>query len=303
MSESPFTDLDRPPLSEAALNRALVRPGGLWSGVTVVDRAGSTNADLAERAKSGEREGAVLIAETQLAGRGRLGRVWNAPPRSGLTFSVLLRPDVPQLRQGWLPLLFGVAAASAVRRVAGVDVRLKWPNDLLVGERKLAGILAERVETGAVVVGMGLNVSLRADELPVGTATSIAIELGDRAKSDSAKSDRAEHEEPAEGGEGQPGSMDERAHGTDRDPLIRAILREIESHYRDWQSAGGDADACGLRAAYQASSATIGREVRVELPGDRILTGTATGVDAEGHLQVGGRTLSAGDVVHVRPAS
>ncbi|MEV4062981.1 biotin--[acetyl-CoA-carboxylase] ligase [Nonomuraea dietziae] len=291
MSESPFTDLDRPPLNQAALSRALVRPGGLWSGVTVVDRAGSTNADLAERARAGEGEGAVLIAEAQFAGRGRLGRAWTAPPRSGLTFSVLLRPEVPVARQGWLPLLFGVAAASAVRRVAEIDVRLKWPNDLLVGERKLAGILAERAEDGAVVVGMGLNVSLRPDELPVDTATSIAIEHDGRAKNG----------RPAVGDERH--SPDERARATDRDPLIRAILREIESHYREWQSADGDADACGLRAAYQASSATIGREVRVELPGGRFLTGVAAGVDASGHLQVGDRTLNAGDVVHVRPSS
>ena len=99
----------------------------------------------------------------------------------------------------------------------------------------------------------------------------------------------------------------ERLLGTDRDPLLRAILREVEWHYLDWTEAGGDADACGLRAAYQASSATIGRQVRVELPGDRILTGLATGVDASGQLQVrasdGDHVLSAGDVVHVRTDS
>ncbi|MGV9304813.1 biotin--[acetyl-CoA-carboxylase] ligase [Nonomuraea sp. NPDC003727] len=281
MSDSPFTDLDRPPLNQAALSRALVRPGGLWTEIAVVDRTGSTNADLTERARAGAPEGTVLIAETQVKGRGRLGRTWNAPPRSGLTFSVLLRPGVPPSRQGWLSLLFGVAAASAVRRVAELDVRLKWPNDLLVGDRKLAGILAERIEDGAVIIGMGLNVSLRPEELPVETATSIAIELG----ASTAEPDR------------------ERARGTDRDPLIRAILREIETHYRDWIAVGGDPDAAGLRAAYQASSATIGREVRVELPGERTLTGTATGIDPSGRLQVGEQTLSAGDVVHVRPSS
>ncbi|MEU7896903.1 biotin--[acetyl-CoA-carboxylase] ligase [Nonomuraea sp. NPDC049152] len=283
MSDSRFADLDRPPLNQAALARALVRPGGLWTDLTVVDRTGSTNADLAQQARAGAREGSVLIAEAQFAGRGRLGRIWNAPPRSGLTFSVLLRPQVPPDRQGWLPLLFGVAAASAVRRVAELDVRLKWPNDLLVGERKLAGILAERVENGAVVVGMGLNVTLRTPELPTDAATSIAIEL--------------------EGAEADPDPDRERPQGTDRDPLIKAILREIESHYREWTAADGDADASGLRAAYQASSATIGREVRVELPGERLLTGMATGIDPSGHLQVAGQTLSAGDVVHVRPSS
>ncbi|WP_336207692.1 biotin--[acetyl-CoA-carboxylase] ligase [Nonomuraea sp. LPB2021202275-12-8] len=268
-----YSDLDRPPLSEAALNRALVRPGSLWTGVTVVDSTGSTNADLALDARGGAGEGAVLVAEEQLAGRGRLGRTWTAPPRAGLTFSVLLRPSVPVAAYGWLPLLFGVAAASAVRRLAEVDVRLKWPNDLLVGERKLAGVLAEQAE-GAVVVGMGLNVLLKPGELPVETATSLAIE---------------------------------QAACLDRDPLLRAVLREVETHYREWADAGGDADACGLRAAYLAASATVGRQVRVELPGGAVLAGTATGIDRAGHLQVaaGGETLalSAGDVVHVRPTA
>ncbi|MEN3535361.1 biotin--[acetyl-CoA-carboxylase] ligase [Microbispora sp. ZYX-F-249] len=270
MPNSPYADLDRPPLSETALTRALVRPGSLWSSVRVVERTGSTNADLARTVRESPAEGAVLVAEAQVAGRGRLGRPWTAPTRSGLTFSMLLRPEVPLARQGWLALLVGLAAASAVRRIAEVDVRLKWPNDLMVGERKLAGILAERVDR-AVVVGMGLNVSLRREELPVDRATSLAIE---------------------------------EAACTDRDPLLRAILREIESHYRDWVAADGDPDASGLRAAYLAWSSTVGQEVRVELPGDRVLTGLATGVDASGHLLVrggdGDHALSAGDVVHVR---
>lgn len=276
MDESPYTDLDRPPLSQRALTRALVRPGSLWSSLTVVGRTGSTNADLAEAARAGAPEGTVLVTEYQSAGRGRQGRTWSAPPRSGLMFSVLLRPRVPVARLGWLPLLVGVAGATAVRRIAEVDVRLKWPNDLLAGERKLAGVLAERVESGgdgAVVVGMGLNVSLRREELPVPTATSLALEG---------------------------------AACTDRDPLLRAVLREIERHYRDWTAADGDADAAGLRSAYLAASATVGREVRVELPSDRVLTGVATGVDASGCLLVraGGeeRAVSAGEVVHVRPA-
>lgn len=90
MSESPFTDLARPPLNERALNRMLVRPESLWRRVRVVAETGSTNVDLAEAARRGEPEGAVLVAESQRAGRGRLGRSWTAPPRSGLTFSVLL---------------------------------------------------------------------------------------------------------------------------------------------------------------------------------------------------------------------
>ncbi|KAA9381663.1 biotin--[acetyl-CoA-carboxylase] ligase [Microbispora cellulosiformans] len=271
MPDSPYADLDRPPLSETALTRALVRPGSLWSSVRVVERTGSTNADLAKTVRDTPGEGAVLVAEAQFAGRGRLGRPWSAPPRSGLTFSMLLRPEVPLARQGWLALLVGLAAASAVRRIAELDVRLKWPNDLMIGERKLAGILAERVDR-VVVIGMGLNVSLRREELPVERATSLAVE---------------------------------NAACTDRDPLLRAILREVESHYRDWVAADGDPDASGLRAAYLAWSATVGQDVRVELPGERVLTGRAAGIDPAGHLIVRGEdgehSLSAGDVVHVRP--
>ncbi|MFI6519951.1 biotin--[acetyl-CoA-carboxylase] ligase [Spirillospora sp. NPDC050679] len=281
MSTSPYGDLDRPPLNEQALRRTLVRPGGFWRGIEVVEETGSTNADLADAAREGAPEGTVLVTEVQTAGRGRLGRPWTAPPRSGLMFSMLLRPAVPAARLGWAPLLTGVAAATAVRRmterVAGgdfgeargdraVDVRLKWPNDLLVGDRKLAGVLAEKVDD-ALVIGIGLNVGLRAAELPVPTATSLAVE-------------------------GAPLS--------DRAPLLRAILREFGTWYREWTALDGDPETSGLRTAYKDLCATLGREVRVQLPGDRSLTGVARDVDGAGRLVVGDEAVSAGDVVHVR---
>ncbi|WP_406283134.1 biotin--[acetyl-CoA-carboxylase] ligase [Embleya sp. NBC_00896] len=270
--DSPFTNLDRPPLREAALRKALLVPGGLWREVNVVPETGSTNADLAARAD--EPEGLVLTAESQVAGKGRMDREWVAPPRSGIAVSVTLAPDeVPVARWGWLPLLTGVAAASAVSRVSGVDVRLKWPNDLLVGERKVAGILAERAGAG-VVVGLGLNVSLRQEELPVPTATSLAL---------------------AE------------AETIDRDPILRAVLRELEDWYTRWRLTGGDARASGLLAVYTDLCATIGRRVRVELPADQVLEGLATGIDDDGRLLVTGSNgptaVGAGDVVHVRPAA
>ncbi len=142
-----------------ALRRAVVRPGGLWRAVEVTAATGSTNADLLDRAAAGAPEGVVLAAEEQRAGRGRLGRVWVSPPRAALTFSLLVRPHaIAPARRGWLPLLAGVAVAAAVRAVAGVDARLKWPNDVLAGPAKLGGILAEAAGD-AVVVGIGLNVS------------------------------------------------------------------------------------------------------------------------------------------------
>lgn len=281
---SAYSDLDRPPLNERALNRALVREGSFWQDVRVVEETGSTNADLAALAGEGAPEGTVLAAESQRAGRGRLGRAWNAPPRSGLMFSVLLRPGdgVPPARLGWLPLLTGVAVAAAVRTVTGrsgegfegggksVAAGLKWPNDLLVGERKLAGILAEKTDD-AVVVGVGLNVSLREHELPVPTATSLVLEG---------------------------------AAVSDREILLRAALRELALRYTEWRAADGDPDGSGLRAAYREHSATLGREVRMELPGGGSVTGTAVDVDTEGRLVVGTdggeKAFTAGDVVHVR---
>ncbi|MYS21654.1 BirA family transcriptional regulator, biotin operon repressor / biotin-[acetyl-CoA-carboxylase] ligase [Streptomyces sp. DvalAA-14] len=284
MTRSRWSDLERPPLNAAALRRAVVVPDGLWTELDVVEATGSTNSDLTERAGRGAPEGAVLIAEEQTAGRGRLDRRWTAPARSGLFFSVLLRPgepagdraEVPAHRWGWLPLLAGVATATALSRAAGVDTALKWPNDLLVTvdgeERKAAGILAERVGT-AVVVGIGLNVSLHEEELPVPTAASLAL-AG--------------------------------AQGTDRDPLLRAVLRSIADWYRAWREVGGDPAASRLQQTYAAGCATLGRQVRAELPGGREVSGTAVAVDGDGRLVIAGpggeEAVGAGDVVHLRPA-
>lgn len=276
---SRWSDLGRPPLNVAALRRALLVPGGLWTSLDVLPSVGSTNSDLAERAGDLP-EGAVLVAEEQTAGRGRLDRSWTAPPRSGLFLSVLLRPgpEIPPERWGWLPLLGGVAAATGLARAAGTDLTLKWPNDLLVTvggeERKTGGILAERAGDDAVVLGLGINVSLDAGELPVPTAGSLGLA---------------------------------NAVSTDRDPLLRAVLRSLEQWYGDWRAAGGDAGACGLQAAYAAGCATLGREVRAELPGGKALTGEAAAIDGDGRLVVttgdGERTaVSAGDIVHLRPA-
>ena len=149
----------RPALDAGAVRQAVLTPGGLWQTVEVTAATGSTNADLLARAASGAPEGAVLAADEQRAGRGRLGRAWVSPPRAALTFSLLLRPQgVPPARRGWLPLLAGVAVTAAVRSVASVEARLKWPNDVLAGPAKLGGILAE-ASGNAVVIGIGLNVS------------------------------------------------------------------------------------------------------------------------------------------------
>src|SRR5207248_3097660 len=131
------TAAGRAPLNGPALTRALVRPGGFWRALEVTPLTGSTNADLLDRAAGGAPEGSVLVAEAQTAGRGRMGRGWLSPPGAALMFSVLLRPAaVPPGRRGWIPLLAGMAVVSAVA-VTGLDARLKWPNDVLAGGRKL----------------------------------------------------------------------------------------------------------------------------------------------------------------------
>src|SRR5258707_7231679 len=165
----------RPPLNVHALREALVAPGRLWHDVRVVTETGSTNADLLAEARSGVPEGVVLAAEAQSAGRGRIGRQFVSPPRAALLFSVLLRPvSVPPAMRGWVPLLTGVAVASALSAEAAVDARLKWPNDVLVSGEKLAGILTEQ-SGDAIVVGTGINVSTGREELPVPDATSLAL--------------------------------------------------------------------------------------------------------------------------------
>jgi BirA family biotin operon repressor/biotin-[acetyl-CoA-carboxylase] ligase len=272
---SRWSDLERPALDGPALATALTRDSALWRSLVVVDSVGSTNAQLVAGAADDGPEGTVLVAEHQVAGRGRMDRVWTSPPRAGLTVSFLLRPDVPAARRGWLPLLTGVALAEAVGAVTGVRASLKWPNDLLALDgRKLAGILAESTSSPtrptAVVVGVGLNVSTTTDELP-DTATSLS---------------------------GVTGAT------VDRAPVLLAFLRAVEQRYRRWTAALGDPIASGLAADYIAWSSTVGTDVVVSLPDGSTLRGTATAVDWDGRLVVtttdGTVELASGDVRHVR---
>jgi BirA family biotin operon repressor/biotin-[acetyl-CoA-carboxylase] ligase len=273
-------------LDATEITAALVYPGSLWRAVRVVAQTGSTNADLLAAAGAGAAEGTVLVAEAQTAGRGRLDRRWASPPRAGLTFSVLLRPGgVPAALLGWLPLLAGVAAAATVRRVTAVDAVLKWPNDVLAGDAKLGGILAERTGT-AVVIGIGINVwQGQADLPPDAAATSLALAAADGA---------------GLAGPGRPGL---------RARLLTDLLDGLSRWYLAWrdQASPGDADACGLRREYLRRCATLGRPVTVTMPGAEPVTGTAAGVDETGRLEVrtaaGLVPVTAGHVTHVRPAN
>lgn len=274
---SPYDDLDRPPLHAAALDRALVRPGSMWTGVEVLATTPSTNSVLRDRAADPASTGLVVLAEHQTAGRGRLGRSWVAPPRSAITMSVLVRPvGVEVACWPWIPLLTGLALAAALRRTAEVEATLKWPNDVQIADKKVAGILVERVETSdlapAAVIGMGVNVSLGAQELPVPEATSLLM-------AGAAMSDRA--------------------------VLVRAVLRALERLLTRWESTGGDASH-GLLDSYVAACSTIGQQVQVDLPDGERLHGEATGIDATGRLLVetaaGQRAISSADLMHLRAA-
>jgi BirA family biotin operon repressor/biotin-[acetyl-CoA-carboxylase] ligase len=277
-------------LDVAEITNVVVHPGGLWREVRLVGETGSTNADLLAQAGAEAAEGLVLVAEAQTAARGRQGRQWTSPPRAALTFSVLLRPrGVPPALLGWVPLLAGVAAASAVRSVAGVETTLKWPNDLIAKGGKLGGILAER-SGPAVVVGIGINVWQDRAGLPGDGATSVLLE--------------AQAGNPAREGDGGGGAAE--APGR-RELLLAELLAALSHWYLAWrdQASPGDADTCGLRREYSRRCATLGRDVVVTMPGTEVISGTAAGVDWAGRLEVrtehGRVSVTAGDVVHVRP--
>ena len=269
------------------MRRALTTgPDPAWRSLDLVAETGSTNADLAVRARAGEPEGAVLVADHQTAGRGRRDRTWSSPPRTGLAVSVLLRPSSPPEHWSWLTLMAGVAVTDALIHTCGLPATLKWPNDVLVPvpgaaePGKVAGLLAEMVQTdpgsgtgGAVVLGIGINVSHDVAELPVPTATSLKLA----------------------------GSA-----VTDRDTVLRAVLRALADGYREFGTG-----TKGLAAVYRERCSTIGRRVQAHLPDGTTLVGLADGVDDDGRLLIleeadGAVTdrqhaLSAGDVVHIRP--
>ena len=282
-----------PTVDANSLARRIVLAGGVWESVAALATVGSTNAELAAAARAGAASGSVLISDHQSAGRGRFDRVWEAPPGTSLAISALLRPtaSVPLARWLWLPLLTGLAVADGLRMACGVDTELKWPNDVLIGGRKVCGILTERVETApgpveptshrmveptshrmvesveippAVIIGMGINTTLRADQLPVPTATSLALA----------------------GATVDPGGV------------AASVLLALDGWYRRWL-AGDD-----LRADYAERCTSVGREVRVQLSEREAVTGRSTGVDPSGCLlvEVDGRerAFAAGDVFHLR---
>lgn len=263
--------MERKPLDAARLQR-WCRDSRMWDSIEILETIDSTNTELARRAGQGAHPGSVLTAEVQSAARGRLSRSWVSPPHAGIAVSMLLKPEVPPARWSWLPLLAGVATCQTIVEQCRVPAALKWPNDVLVGAEldKCSGILAE-IAAGAVVLGIGLNVTLTRDELPRPDATSLLLAGA--------------------------------AH-TDRTTLLSALLDRIASWYANWRATEGDPQASGLAAAYRLRCHTLGLNVDVSLPDGTVISGVASAIDADGRLcletEDGRIAVAAGDVYHVR---
>ena len=254
-----------------ALIDSLVNGPSIVTAVQWFDTCDSTNAVASRAAAEGAPAGLLVLADEQTAGRGRHGRSWQAPPGSSLLLSLLVRPMGPASAIGLLPLLAGLVLAETVaRHLPDAEVALKWPNDLLLGEQKAAGILAE-ASGDVVVVGRGVNIDWRGIQRPeeLATATSLAEAAG---------------------------------HDIDRWRVLAGVIGMFSQRYDQWLQL-----PAGFLDGYRQRCATIGRPVRVERTRRSTLTGIATGVDADGSLLVRigfGQTLPvrAGDVEHLRPA-
>lgn len=242
-----------------------------------VESTGSTNSDLIAGATARPAEFphlSVLVAGEQTAGRGRSGREWQAPAGSSLFASVLVRPGTVSATQfAWLPLIAGLAMANAVSGfVASQRTWVKWPNDVLVGEKKVCGVLSELLgDASGVVIGAGVNVFQTADQLPLETATSLA---------------------------------EEGIHIESLDQLLAAYLKNLSSLVDDFVALAGEVGESELHEKISAACSSLGRQVRVVLPNNQEFVGEAVALDRLGRLVVNNnsetRSVSVGDVIHLR---
>ena len=275
MPAAPLSHADPiPPLSAVALAARLaadprIVANGTRYRIECVAETGSTNRDLLGRGDPGD-EPVIRTAELQTTGRGRVGRTWTSPAGAGLTFSVLMSDrDLAVDRLGWVGAVLGLAVVGALDAISpGLPSGLKWPNDVLIGERKCAGVLAERT-AGALIVGCGLNVSSTEADLPRPDATSLVLQ----------------------------------GVTVDRSELLAEILGQFTELIGRWRAAGGS--TADLRPAYLARCVTVSQVVRIDLPGGDSVTGQAVDVDETGRLVVdtgAGDPIAyaAGDVVHAR---
>jgi BirA family biotin operon repressor/biotin-[acetyl-CoA-carboxylase] ligase len=243
-------------LDKAVINSSVTQ---YWR-VSVVDVTASTQNDLAALARSGKaKAGDVIAANYQSAGRGRLSRTFEAPKNSALLFSFYIQPKRSKEDWGWIALIAGASVAQAL---AKVKANVKWPNDILVNEKKISGLIAEIVDDG-VVVGIGINVGMTVEELPVLTATSLAIEgVGD----------------------------------TNRNEILARVLALFETNFTTWDN--GDNSVAQI---YTSLSSTLGTKVQIHYPNEQIEKGLAVAISPRGELILdSGSHVQAGDVVHLR---
>jgi BirA family transcriptional regulator, biotin operon repressor / biotin---[acetyl-CoA-carboxylase] ligase len=240
-------------LDQQRLERELA---GIAGPVRYLKETGSTNSDALDWAAEGAPEGALVVAEYQTAGRGRWGRSWESARGRALLFSLVLRPGPEAV--GLLTTLAGVACASGIRGVTGLDAGLKWPNDVILRGRKVAGILVETRVAGsavtAAVVGVGVNVSSRADDFSpevAETATSVEVELAAAGRSEA----------------------------PERVALLAAILRQLDQRYRSWAPHRLLEEATGL-------SVILGRRVLVRGPRGDVTEGVARRLTSTGALEL-----------------
>ena len=228
--------------------------------VSVVDVTASTQSDLAELVRQGKAiPGQVLAANFQSAGRGRMSRTFEAPKNSALLFSFYIEPKRAKDDWGWIPL---IAGASVAKTLGDYHASIKWPNDILIKDKKVSGLIAEIVDHG-VVVGVGINVGMKSEELPVTHATSLAVEGGQ---------------------------------GFDRNSLLSKVLTEFYNLFTGWDS-GDDS----VRALYNSLSSTIGKNVRIKYANEQSETGVAVAISSRGELIMeSGSYVQAGDIIHLR---
>jgi len=259
-----ISDQLRAPLNQDQIISLL---GDSYWRVSLFESIPSTQIKLAELIRAEKiPAGTVLIADHQSAGRGRLTRTFETPPQVAVLLSTVLYPIRNSADLGWIPLIVGVAAANAISKYCGLAPLLKWPNDLLIGDLKVGGIIAEQVDD-CVVVGIGINVLQNNDELPVPTATSLFLECPKDAI-------------------------------TAREELIAYLLQEIRSEFDAWNTANDNVE---ILKKYSELSATIGKQIKLDFQNGESKESVAIGfADNGGLLITSGETIVSADLTHLR---
>ena len=265
-----------------ALNTTVIQSGlttqALGQSIHILTETASTNSLGMTLAESGDPHGTVILAEQQTAGKGRLGRSWVSPPRKNIYCSIILRDPCLQKHLTWIPLATGLALSEAIQKTQTITSSLKWPNDILIRNKKLAGILCQSTSrgqsAGGVIVGFGVNVNAGPEDFPADlqtTSTSLFQESGQLCH---------------------------------RNRLLASMFNHLERWYDQLASHNIDT----VKSAYSAACSTLGMDVRCTLKESKEIRGHATAIGIDGSLQVipfdqGAKhpiEIHSADVIHVR---